>query len=101
MESDVETLIVRMADASMAPRFLAGDYLYVDPAEPVRPGRFVPVRDDRGEITVRLLVAENGGWVLRALAPGWPERALDAASAAAIRGVVVFAGRPVPTGEDE
>ena len=33
------TFIVRLAGDGMAPRFLDGDYLHVDPDEPARDGR--------------------------------------------------------------
>ena len=79
----------------MAPRFRDGDHLEVDPDVPAGPGRFVAVDDGNGGVTVRLLAARGGRRVLRALAPGWPERALDAPVETAIRGVVVFAGRAV------
>ena len=55
----------------------------------------VAVDDDNGGITVRLLASEGGRRVLRAPAPGWPERTLDAPVEILIRGVAVFAGREV------
>ena len=40
-----ETFLVRMADDSMSPALRAGDYAYVDPAEPAEPGRLVAIHD--------------------------------------------------------
>ena len=90
-----ETFLVRMADDSMSPAPRAGDYAYVDPAEPAEPGRLVAIHDGSGGTTVREMVARSGRRVLRALAPGWPERVLDADNETMIRGVVVFEGRDV------
>ena len=87
-----ETFLVRMADDSMSPALRAGDYAYVDPAEP---GRLVAIHDGSGGTTVREMVARSGRRVLRALASGWPERVLDADNETMIRGVVVFEGRDV------
>ena len=89
-----ETFVVRLADDSMAPRFRAGDYVYVDPDESAGDGRFVGVRDPAtGEETARLLEARDGRRVLRALAPGWPAIPLDADNETMITGTVVFGGR--------
>ena len=90
-----ETFLVRMADDSMSPALRAGDYAYVDPAEPAEPGRLVAIHDGSGGTTVREMVARSGRRVLRALVPGWPERVLDADNETMIRGVVVFEGRDV------
>ena len=48
-----ETFLVRMADDSMSPALRAGDYAYVDPAEPAEPGRLVAIHDGSGGTTVR------------------------------------------------
>ena len=88
--------MVRMSGASMAPRFLDGDYLYVDPDVPAAPGRYIAVGGaEVGETTVRLFVLQQGRRVMRALAAGWPEWTLDADNETMILGVVVFAGRAV------
>ena len=91
-----ETFAVRLSDDSMEPLFRSGDFLFVDPDEPAERGRYVGVRDpETGARTVRLLEAEDGRRVLRALAPGWPETALDADNETMISGTAVFHGRGV------
>ena len=91
-----ETFAIRVADDSMEPRFGAGDHVYVDPDEPARDGRFVAVRDPESrEPVVRLYCVEDGRRVLRALAPGWPERELTTDNETDLLGVAVFAGRGV------
>ena len=40
-----DTFIVRIAEDAMAPRACEGDYVWIDPDEPVADGRFVAVRD--------------------------------------------------------
>ena len=92
-----ETFIVRIADGAMAPRVRAGDYVWIDPDEPMADGRFVAVRDPArgGETVVRLLVERGGRRALRALDERIPERAIDAGNETDIRGVVVFVGNTV------
>lgn len=91
-----DTFIMRMVGASMEPRFRDGDYLYVDPDEPARRGRFVAIRDpDTREEIARLLVVEEGRRVLRTLRGDPPEVVLDADNETMILGTVVFGGRNV------
>ena len=88
-----ETFYLRMDDASMAPRFEAGVWLYVDPDEPAEAGRYVGIEDPRtGMRTARLMVEEGGRRVLRALDDGWPEIVLDHDNETMILGTVVFGG---------
>ena len=92
-----ETFIVRIAEDAMAPRVRAGDYVWIDPDEPMADGRFVAVRDPGrgGETVVRLLVDRDGRRILRALDERFPERTVDAGNETDIRGVVVFVGNTV------
>ena len=92
-----ETFIVRIAEDAMAPRVRAGDYVWIDPDEPMADGRFVAVRDPGrgGETVVRLLVECDGRRTLRALDERFPERTIDAENETDIRGVVVFVGNTV------
>ena len=82
-------------DDALAPVAAAGDFAWIDPDEPAEDGRLVAVWEDGpGSATlVRLLEAEDGRRVLRALDPGWPERVLDRDNETMIRGTVVFLGR--------
>jgi len=92
-----ETFIVRIAEDAMAPRVRVGDYVWVDPDEPMVDGSLVAVRDPGrgGETVVRLLVERDGRRTLRALDERCPERTVDAGNETDIRGVVVFVGNTV------
>lgn len=91
-----KTFFIRMVGGSMAPRFVDGKFVHVDPAKPAWDGRFVVVRNpETRQLAVRQLVVEDGRRALRALAPGWPEWVLDAGNETMIRLVVVFKGRRV------
>ena len=92
-----ETFIIRVAEDAMAPRVRVGDYVWIDPDEPVADGSFVAVRDPGrgGETVVRLLVERDGRRILRALDERCPERTVDAGNETDIRGVVVFVGNTV------
>ena len=72
-----ETFIVRIAEDAMAPRVRAGDYVWIDPDEPMSDGSLVAVRDPGrcGETVVRLLIERDGRRILRALDQRCPERA--------------------------
>ena len=92
-----ETFIVRIAEDAMAPRVQVGDYVWIDPDEPMADGRFVAVRDPArgGETVVRLLVEREGRRILRALDERCPERIVDADNETDILGVVVLVGNEV------
>ena len=91
-----DAFVVRMPDGSMAPEFLEGDYLYVDPDEPARAGGCVAIRDpENGVATARRYDVEDGRRVLRALTRDQPETVLDAVNETMVLGGVVFAGRKV------
>ncbi|MDE2904962.1 MAG: S24 family peptidase [Acidobacteriota bacterium] len=89
-----ETFIVRVADDAMAPRVCAGDYIWIDPDEPIADGRLVAVRDpDRGgETVVRCFVERDGRRTVCALDARCPECAVDDAD---IQGVVVYVAQAV------
>ena len=92
-----ETFIVRIAEDAMAPRVRKGDYVWIDPDEPVADGRLVAVRDPArgGETVVRRLDERDGHRTLRALDARCPERTVDTSNETDIRGVVVFVGNTV------
>ena len=86
-----ETFAVRIEDDSMVPTLAKGHWVYVDPDEPMRPGRMVGVDEpEAGGVTVRRLVEEGGRLLLSADAPGWPDAVVDHGSETLIRGTVVF-----------
>ena len=89
-----ETFAVRMEDASMAPALPCRHSAFVDPDEPVAPGRLVGVDDpETGAVTVQRLVEENGCRILRAADRAWPNIVLTADGGAGLLGTVAFVGR--------
>jgi DNA polymerase V len=76
---------------SMAPEFVQGEVIVVEPHGLVRDGSYV-VAQAGGEWTLRQLVAGHAGWTLRALNPAYPETVL--ADLSAVRGVVIQKSRP-------
>ena len=87
--------MLKVAGESMAPRFLDGEYIFVDPDEPAGSGSFVVVRRaNDGAATFKQLLVEDGRRYLKAANPDWPEPIVEAAADAAVCGVVVFQGRP-------
>ena len=93
VQTGPDAFALRVTGQSMEPRFLDGDYIFVDPDADPRSGRFVVVRRrDNDTATFKQLVEEEGRRYLKALNPEWPERILEAHDAV-ICGVVVFHGR--------
>ena len=76
---------------SMAPEFVEGDVIVLEPEGLARDGSFV-VAYAQGEWLFRQLVRSARGWSLRALAPHHP--ALPLADLSGVRGVVIQRSRP-------
>jgi SOS-response transcriptional repressor LexA len=76
---------------SMAPEFVEGEVIVVEPDGLADNGSFV-VAQVNGEWTMRQLVADGGGWTLRALNPAYAETSL--ADLSQVRGVVIQKSRP-------
>ena len=96
-----DTFVVRVEDDSMAPRFLRGDYVYVDPDEPAAHGRYVAMRDgDADAAVVRCYLVEADRRVIRALHPDLPDRVLTYDNETDLRGTVVFWGRDALSRKD-
>ena len=88
--------MARMEDDTMAPDVPRGGWAFVDPDEPMAPGRLLGVDDpETGGVTVRRLVEEDGRRYLRAAAEGWPDIEVTYDSETLIRGTVVFVGSAV------
>ena len=90
-----ETFAVRAKDDAMAPLLPRGHWAFVDPDEPMAPGLLVAFDDEDGEVSVRLLVAEDGRRILRAADAAWPDIVVTADNETMIRGTVVVVGRAV------
>ena len=89
-----EVFVLCVPDEAMRPAFRAGEYAYVDPDEPTRPGCFVAVRREDAT-TVRLYAEERGRRVLRTLNPERVESEVNACNETEIRGVVMLWGRGI------
>jgi DNA polymerase V len=81
-----EPFALRVLGDSMAPEFVDGDIIVVEPDGALRDGSFVLARPD-GEWTFRQLVRDGSHWVLRALNPAYAEQPLPDLSR--VRGVVI------------
>ena len=86
-----EPFALRVLGDSMAPEFVEGEIVVVEPEGLARDGSYV-VALAQGEWTLRQLVACGGRWKLRALGPGHPE--IELADLACVRGVVIQKSRP-------
>jgi SOS-response transcriptional repressor LexA len=76
---------------SMAPEFVEGEIIVVEPEGLARDGSFV-VAEVAGEPIFRALARVGGCWQLRALNPDYP--AIDLAGLDAVRGVVIQKSKP-------
>ena len=94
LESDcaaAEPFALIVLGDSMAPEFVDGDVIVVEPEGLAREGSFVVAQVD-GESMLRELVRAGGAWVLRALDPRVP--VIQLADLASVRGVVIQKSRP-------
>ena len=89
--SGAESFALMVLGDSMAPAFVEGEVIVVEPEGLARDGSYVVAQVD-GEWTLRQLVARGAGWALRALNPAWPEAPLPGLSA--VRGVVIQKSKP-------
>ncbi|BAU47105.1 repressor [Sulfurifustis variabilis] len=84
--AEAEPFALRVIGDSMAPEFLDGHIVIIDPAMPVESGAYVIV-DYAGETTFRQYVIEDGRRYLRALNASYPSVELEGEFR--VRGVVV------------
>lgn len=81
-----ESFALRVLGDEMAPEFLHGEIIIIEPDGALRDGSFVLARLD-GEWIFRQLCQREGGWVLHALQAGLPDRPLPDLSA--VHGVII------------
>ena len=86
-----ESFALLVLGDSMAPEFVEGEVIIVEPDGLASDGSFVVAHLD-GEWTMRQLVAEAGGWKLRALNPAYAETCI--ADLSSVRGVVIQKSLP-------
>lgn len=89
--SGAEPFALMVLGDSMAPEFVEGDVVIVEPEGHATDGAFV-VAHAGGEWLLRQLRAEGGRWVLHALDPAYA--ALPLPDLAAVRGVVIQKSKP-------
>jgi SOS-response transcriptional repressor LexA len=86
-----ESYALMVLGDSMAPEFVEGEVIVVEPEGLARDGSFV-VAEVAGEPIFRALAWVGGYWQLRALNPAYP--AIDLAGLDAVRGVVIQKSKP-------
>ncbi|MBL8345370.1 MAG: S24 family peptidase [Rubrivivax sp.] len=87
--SGSESFALRVLGEDMAPEFLDGEIIVIEPGGVVRDGSFVLARH-QGEWLFRQLRREGEGWQLRALNPACPVHAVvPLPDLAAVHGVVI------------
>jgi SOS-response transcriptional repressor LexA len=84
--SGAEVFALRVLGNSMAPEFLEGEIVIVEPDGALREGCFV-LAQVGGEWTLRQLAHRDGQWLLHALAPDHADQPLP--DLAAVRGVII------------
>ena len=84
--AEAEPYALRVVGDSMAPEFLDGHIVIVDPAMPVQSGAYVVIDYD-GETTFRQFIVDNERKFLRALNGAFP--ATEITKEYRVRGVVV------------
>lgn len=84
--ADAEPYALRVIGDSMAPEFLDGHIIIVDPAMPPLNGAYVVI-DYRGETTFRQFIMEAGRKFLKALNDAYPT--VEMVENYSVRGVVV------------
>jgi DNA polymerase V len=81
-----EVFALRVLGDSMAPEFLDGEIVIVEPDGALREGSFV-LAQAGGEWTLRQLARSGGSWTLHALQSSYADQPLP--DLAAVRGVVI------------
>jgi SOS-response transcriptional repressor LexA len=81
-----EVFALRVLGDSMAPEFLDGEIIIVEPGGALREGSFV-LAQAGGEWTLRQLARSGGGWALHALQAGHADHPLS--DLTAVHGVVI------------
>ncbi len=86
-----EAFALMVLGESMAPEFVEGDIVIIEPEGLARDGSYV-LAEVGGELVFRCLHQQGSGWRLLALQPGHPEYEL--ADLACVRGVIIQKSRP-------
>lgn len=81
-----ESFALRVLGNSMAPEFVEGEIIIIEPDGALRDGCFV-LAQVAGEWTFRQLLRVGAGWRLHALNPAFPDQDLPALTA--VHGVII------------
>ena len=81
-----ESFALRVIGNSMAPEFLDGEIIIIEPEGLVQSGSYVLALHEE-EWTFRQLVQTGQGWALRPLDPAWPTLPIE--DLGVVRGVVI------------
>jgi SOS-response transcriptional repressor LexA len=76
---------------SMAPEFVDGDIIIIEPEGLARDGAYVLAQTD-GEWIFRQLLRQGDGWQLKALNPAYPAAAIPDLSC--VKGVIIQKSKP-------
>lgn len=86
-----EAFALMVLGDSMAPEFLEGEVILIEPEGLATDGAFVLAQVD-GEWIFRQLARNGGGWRLQALNPAYP--ATDIPDLGAVKGVIIQKSKP-------
>lgn len=88
---EAEAFALMVLGDSMAPEFVEGDVIIIEPEGVAQDGSYVLAQLD-GEWIFRQLVESGDGWQLRALNPAYPATSIDGLSA--VKGVIIQKSKP-------
>jgi len=89
--SEGEAFALMVLGDSMAPEFVEGDIIIIEPEGLATDGSYVLAQLD-GEWIFRQLVRREGGWRLQALNPACPPADIDDLSS--VKGVIIQKSKP-------
>ncbi|MGE5466787.1 MAG: S24 family peptidase [Ignavibacteria bacterium] len=88
---DAEAFALMVLGDSMAPEFVEGEVVVVEPSGEAKDGSFV-LAHAQGDWIFRQLRRDGGAWRLVPLNPAYPEIAIE--GLAAVRGVIIQKSKP-------
>ncbi|HTY04560.1 MAG TPA: S24 family peptidase [Rhodocyclaceae bacterium] len=88
---DAEAFALMVLGDSMAPEFVEGDIIVIEPSGHADDGSYV-LAQTGGEWVFRQLARDGDGWLLRPLNPAW--ESMRIADLSCVRGVIVQKSKP-------
>ncbi|GAB2798930.1 LexA family transcriptional repressor [Halomonas shantousis] len=87
------TFALRVEGDSMAPTFMPGTLIFVDPeVMPISGKKVVAIMTDTNQATFKQYIEDGGQKMLKALNPNWPQQYVPINGNCRIVGTVIFAG---------